>query len=268
MNWLCPKCKSKLKDLKCQKCNFEAKIQDNIFDFTFDLSRQELAEDLYRQKQKLDTQEILAKKSGTIGYFLRNIKDKLQVRGKILDIGAGYCWLSGLLSRNAKVDEVWSADVSMEALKIGQKIAELRDYEISGYVRIKADFLPFPNHYFDNVVSSAFLHHVQNVPSVLSEIKRVIKPGGVYCAFLEPASSLLFKPIYKLKTKKAKKDHLGVQESIYTFREWKNFFKKYQASFTLIPPEHEKWYSLWKFFKTFNLTRFLFFSNILIKVKF
>lgn len=268
MNWVCPKCRSKLEGLKCKKCNFEAKIQNSIFDFTFDLSQHERAEDRYRQKEKLDVQEILAKKSGTINYFFKNIKDKLQVQGKVLDIGAGYCWLSGLLSKNSKVEEIWSSDVSMEALKIGQKIAELKSYEILGYIRAKADHLPFSDHYFDSVVSSAFLHHVQSVPKILSEIKRVIKPGGTYYAFLEPASFFLFKPIYKLKTKKAKLDHPGVLENIYTFGEWEKFFRQYGFSFVLIPPEHEKWYSLWKFFKTLGLIRFLFFSNILIKVKF
>lgn len=267
MQWLCPRCKKRIENFKCQWCKFEGKVYNGIYDFTFDLTTTEQAEDFYRQKEKYNALEIWIKKSNTINYFKKYIRRQLKVSGKILDIGAGYGWLSGLLSQDPNVREVWSVDVSLKALKIGQKIAKLKNYKISGFVRAKAGFLPFPDHYFDFVVSSAFLHHVESVPLVLSEIKRVIKPNGRYYAFLEPTTSFLFRPIYKLRLKKASLDHPGVKENIYTFKEWKNFFVKYQTLIILAPPENQKWYIFWKFLNILNLSKYIF-SNILVKIRF
>jgi ubiquinone/menaquinone biosynthesis C-methylase UbiE len=39
--------------------------------------------------------------------------------------------------------------------------------------------IPFPNNYFDMVISSHVLEHVPNITQCLGELYRVIKPGGV-----------------------------------------------------------------------------------------
>ncbi|MDP8993365.1 MAG: class I SAM-dependent methyltransferase [Pseudomonadota bacterium] len=39
--------------------------------------------------------------------------------------------------------------------------------------------LPYPDNFFDAVVSSSVLEHAQNYEEVLHEIKRVLKPGGL-----------------------------------------------------------------------------------------
>ena len=268
MFWFCPKCKLALDNFKCKKCGFEATIQKNIFDFTFDLTEQELAEEAYRKKENLTIERILTKKKSAVRYYLVNIKKHVRLKGKILDLGAGYCWLGGLISQNPNVSEVWCADVSKKALEIGYRIAAMKKYRIAGFVRTSALNLPFPDNYFDYVISSAFLHHLVNLHSVLEEIRRVVKPQGIYYAFLEPASSFLAMPCSRSKIKKAHRDHPGVLENVYTFRQWKRFFQKYKTSFTLTPPMRIKWYGLWRLFKNLGLIQYLFFSNILIKAKF
>jgi ubiquinone/menaquinone biosynthesis C-methylase UbiE len=45
--------------------------------------------------------------------------------------------------------------------------------------------LPFPDGSFDAVLSWDFLHHVQDVPGTIAEIRRVLAPRGRYVA-LEP----------------------------------------------------------------------------------
>lgn len=268
MKWICPKCKNELNDLKCQRCNFEFNEGEGVFDFTYSLKKQELAEDEYRRGRDTDLERIIRKKKGSVEYYKKFIEKKLNIGGRVLDLGAGFCWLGGALSGNDKVDEVWCSDVSKKALSIGKKITEKKGFKITGYVRSKAYSLPFQDNYFDVVVSSAFLHHVVSVPEVLLEIKRVVKPGGIYYGFLEPAISYSAKPLSWSRVKKAEKDHPGVSENVYTFSEWKELFKDYETSIVLTPPFREKWRNTWRIFKKTGLVKYLLFSNILIKVRF
>ncbi len=46
--------------------------------------------------------------------------------------------------------------------------------------------LPFPDNHFDSVFSSEVFEHIFNLPEIITELKRVIKPGGrilVTCPF-------------------------------------------------------------------------------------
>jgi len=268
MNWICPKCKIELNDLKCQECGIVFKNQNNIFDFTYDLKKQELAEDEYRKNYNIDLNKIIRKKRGSVVYYKKYIENKLDLSGKVLDLGAGFCWLGGILSKDSEIEEVWCSDVSRKALRIGNEIVKKKGYKITGLVRCKAYKLPFPNNYFDNIVSSAFLHHVSSVPEVLQEIKRVIKPNGTYYGFLEPATSYIAKPFSWSKVKKAEKEHPGVAENVYTFSEWNKFFKEYKTSIILTSPFREKWQSLWRTFNKIGLAEYFLFSNILIEASF
>jgi ubiquinone/menaquinone biosynthesis C-methylase UbiE len=267
MHWVCPKCKKELENLECRFCGLEFKSEREVFDFTYDLNKQELAEDAYRDS-KIDLDRIIRKKKASVEYYEKFVKDKMFPAGRILDLGAGFCWLGGQISKDKKTGEVWCSDVSGRALEIGKQIAIRKGYDIYGYVRSKAYRLPFPDNYFDNVVSSAFLHHVSSVPEVLKEVKRVLKPAGAYYVFLEPATSYFAKPLSWSRVKKAKREHPGVAENVYTFSQWRKFFKDYKTSIVLTPPFREKWRELWRSFDIYGLADKLLFSNILIKAKF
>lgn len=44
---------------------------------------------------------------------------------------------------------------------------------------VEGNKLPYPNNYFDVIVSNAVLEHVSDVKSCLKEMNRIIKPGGI-----------------------------------------------------------------------------------------
>ena len=54
--------------------------------------------------------------------------------------------------------------------------------EVVGICSDEESPLPFDNATFDLVASSLSLHWVNNVPGVLREILRVLKPDGVFIA--------------------------------------------------------------------------------------
>lgn len=86
------------------------------------------------------------------------------IEGKILDLGCGI----GLVSEIYPKLDILGIDISPGMLahhKGKHKLASACD-------------IPFPNNHFDSVICRSVLHHIPNCEKALSEINRVLKPGG------------------------------------------------------------------------------------------
>lgn len=94
---------------------------------------------------------------------------------RILDMGCGEGWASCLLSQ--KFHSVYSYDISFNRIRVLRQRMEFNQMtNIFPFVG-DAEFLPFPDHFFDVVFGYAVLHHLDLEP-VMKEISRVLKPGG------------------------------------------------------------------------------------------
>jgi ubiquinone/menaquinone biosynthesis C-methylase UbiE len=116
---------------------------------------------------------------------------------RVLELGAGSCAASYLLSREPWVSEIVAGDIS------SARADQFRPYvlDLTGGDHSKLRFaevdmnepLPFPDGYFDLVVMDSALHHSRAIWSTLSEIHRVLKPKGHFVAqrehYLAPLSS-------------------------------------------------------------------------------
>ncbi len=192
-----------------------------------------------------ESEARLAKEFGNEEKWFRRIKEDhrkfipfltkkcgLEFRGRILEIGAGACWLSAELSKLPKVVEVIATDLSPKLLKDkAPRIFKLLDANAAKITRMPADYhqLDFPKNHFDFVVCSAVLQQSVNIVQVLREAKRVLKPGGQFVAIREPIW-----PLVKLKSRSkmvAKLVTTGVNDRFYALADYKEFFK--QAGFPL-----------------------------------
>ena len=148
-------------------------------------------------------------------------------RGRILEIGAGGAWLSAELSKQPKVVEVITTDLSPKLLREqAPKVFKALNANTAKITRMPGDYhqLDFPANHFDLVVSSAVLHQAANIVQVLREAKRVLKPGGQFVAICEPVW-----PLVKIKSRAkmlAKLVATGVNERFYTLADYKEFFKQ------------------------------------------
>ncbi|AWI79972.1 hypothetical protein CEW87_11710 [Parazoarcus communis] len=101
---------------------------------------------------------------------------------EVLDLGCGGGWLTAMLSRVDSVKTVYALDSSQHFLhKLLPEVMTLMEGNAEKVVTLEALFQPllFEESYLDAVVASSALHHADNLESVLKEIRRALKPGGL-----------------------------------------------------------------------------------------
>lgn len=127
---------------------------------------------------------------GTIGDVCNYIAAVEQVEweryfpqgAKVLDIGCGGGWLTAMLSRLDSVKVIYPLDSSKHFLnKLLPQVVELMHGCPEKVSVIEGLFEPlfFDDGTLDVVVASSALHHADNLESVLREIRRSMKPGGL-----------------------------------------------------------------------------------------
>lgn len=153
--------------------------------------------------------------------WIDNIRPELEGRTglKVLDLGAGSCTTSYVLSQEAFVGEIAAADISAARLRtmseetravIGGDASKLSFHEI--------DFnrpLPFADDSFDIVVMDAALHHSRNIWETLAEIRRVLKPGALFVAQREAFTSPLTNRLTFKRLLASPEVAAGVSENAY-----------------------------------------------------
>ena len=102
---------------------------------------------------------------------------------KVVDFGCGSGWLSEILLRRGA--EVWAFDISEEAVKRSREVGK----KIGMAARIHADVMSaeamaYEGDFFDAVVGTAILHHL-DLRLAANEIHRILKKGGK-AYFMEP----------------------------------------------------------------------------------
>ena len=104
---------------------------------------------------------------------------KAQGRGPGLDIATGTGDIAFNLSKQPNVTSVTGIDLSRPMLDIARRkaIDKFPDQPVS-FLQADALSLPFPNDSFISVTSGFALRNVENVETCVSEMVRVLKPGG------------------------------------------------------------------------------------------
>lgn len=97
---------------------------------------------------------------------------------KVLDIAAGTGDLAKAFSKKVGTSgEVWLTDINQAMLKVGRD--RLIDKAILiPAVQCDAEYLPFPEDYFDVITLAFGLRNMTAKENALKEMQRVLKPGG------------------------------------------------------------------------------------------
>ncbi|WP_368655579.1 bifunctional demethylmenaquinone methyltransferase/2-methoxy-6-polyprenyl-1,4-benzoquinol methylase UbiE [Castellaniella ginsengisoli] len=97
---------------------------------------------------------------------------------RVLDIAGGTGDLSKAFARRAGPEgEVWLTDINDSMLRVGRD--RLLDHGVVTPAAVcDAEFLPFPDRYFDRVSVAFGLRNMTHKDRALAEMRRVLKPGG------------------------------------------------------------------------------------------
>lgn len=94
----------------------------------------------------------------------------------VLDVATGLGGFAGVLKTHLKgYTHITGIDLSEELL---QKAGETYPDESMTFKFMDAGQMDFPDGSFDLVACAFSLHHMDDIPTALSEIRRVLKPGG------------------------------------------------------------------------------------------
>ncbi|MFH2036007.1 MAG: class I SAM-dependent methyltransferase [Candidatus Zixiibacteriota bacterium] len=126
---------------------------------------------------------------------LLNNKLKKLTGGKILDIGTGWGASAQFLVESFQsFSGLTGIDLSKDNIaKAYETFANSQDKEKIKFKQMDACNIEFNDSSFDTVSISNTFHHLNNIPTVLSEMKRVLKPGGLfifYEMFLDKGSEV------------------------------------------------------------------------------
>ncbi|MFX1509421.1 MAG: class I SAM-dependent methyltransferase [Promethearchaeota archaeon] len=108
----------------------------------------------------------------------REIADHLKTitGGTVLDVATGKGNFIETLMKTLKTyDSFVGVDIDQDDLAHARK--RFQNQTIS-FLEMNATQLDFEDEFFDTVSIANSLHHLENVPAVLAEIKRVLTPGG------------------------------------------------------------------------------------------
>ena len=151
---------------------------------------------------------------------LLNIKD--MKKPKILEVGCATGYITRYIAQ--KFDcEITGVDLSKVLLDIAREESDKLDIENTKFECANVEDLPFPDDTFDIVYGEAITALVPDPLKVLSEYKRVLKPGGRVSTvdlFMKESLSSEFVE----ETNKIMSNVIGTEVKIRDFKGWEQIF--------------------------------------------
>lgn len=143
----------------------------------------------YNRSKDLRRKYILERKTTIIKSFLKNVSGK-----KILDVACG----TGRFFYIYKSKKIHGIDISKDQLSEAKKKSKNAVLKVADATKI-----PFPDNFFDVVITSQFIEHIPQYKEVISEMVRVCKKNGTIIIDFPNKYSLTYLPTkFRILTKK------------------------------------------------------------------
>lgn len=140
------------------------------------MNKTQLNNQIYENKGVYgDEEKFLYGTSDRLGKMIEIVNNLTQAPKNVLDIGCGTGYFAHLTKSIYPKANVYATDISQKALRIGR-----RRYKNIKFIRADAEkTFPFPDNFYDLVISGEHIEHVVNTDAYLLEINRVMGKDGV-----------------------------------------------------------------------------------------
>ena len=144
------------------------------------LSRGENKRGIWGKERRFDPDKISTNVS-VLKHFLPVVTRHLAASDKCLDLGCGTgCFLS-LMAPLCKT--ITGADIVPSFVNECQAMIERKTLSNANVVLLEKDKLPFADGEFDKIIMVDTIHHLEEPRHTMSEVTRVLKPGGEILIF-------------------------------------------------------------------------------------
>ncbi len=144
--------------------------------------------------------------------------------GHFLDVGTGPAQIPILLAQRCPDIHITAVDLSEEMLKIARHhVAEANLTKQITLEHIDAKVLPYPDNYFDGLISNSIVHHIHDAISALKEMGRVVKQNGI----------VLIRDLIRPETPADAQTFVDLYAAEDTPYQQKLYYDSFLASFTL-----------------------------------
>lgn len=191
------------------------------------------------------------------------------IRKKILDFGCGEGFFAELVFGKDKID------VGLDIFS-NNRIQEAIEKKIYKTVKLYDGVtIPYPDNYFNTIVSNCVLEHIPDIKSSLKEIYRVLKPRGFFITSVMTDQwennlfgTKLFGDNYKKYMRKTQEHH-----NLFSNNQWQKFLKdagfKIQSVDGYLHKKSSFWLDLFHYLSIGSLVSYKLFSKwILFSITF
>jgi SAM-dependent methyltransferase len=119
---------------------------------------------------------------------LRRYRDQLSDSGRILELGGGQCWASCVYKRMYPKAFVTGTDISPFAVQSLPKWERVLDVKLDNSYACKSYEIPEDDASLDQIFTFAAAHHFLAHKRTLTELRRVLRPGGKAFYLFEPTT--------------------------------------------------------------------------------
>ena len=108
---------------------------------------------------------------------------RVPAEARVLDVGCGSGWATRLLAGYAINGQVTGIDISDEMIRVARESSQTfpnTDFEVAS-----AEQLPFTDNEFTHAFSMESLYYYSDILKALTEIHRVLRPGGLFVAVVD-----------------------------------------------------------------------------------
>ncbi|MEK7523035.1 MAG: methyltransferase domain-containing protein, partial [Patescibacteria group bacterium] len=143
------------------------------------------------------------------------------IKGKTLDFGCGEGFFAELIFGKDKIN------VGLDLFN-NKRVEEVKNNIYKKISLYDGDTIPYPNNYYNTVISNCVLEHIPNINLSLKEIYRVLKPGGFFLTSVMTDQwennlfgSKIFGEQYLKYMRKTQVHH-----NLFSNNKWQSHFKK------------------------------------------